>query len=65
MDREKNRHLFETLSKHIGHKTVIASYGDGGNPRSLCVECADCRWVILETFCDEDFVKHFGENGMA
>ena len=65
MNRETNSHLFDMLRNHFGHKIVIAAYGDSDNPRSLCVECKDCRWVILEAFCDEDFVENFGENGEA
>ena len=39
----------EQLKQHIGHKIVIANYGE-----SVCVECETCNEVL---YCEEDLTN--------
>ena len=36
------------LMYHLGHKIVIAFYGDEENPESVTVECETCNVVLYE-----------------
>ena len=53
--------LFNTLFKHRGHKVEIVVYGDWNNPDDVCLECADCNQIILDseiyTICGKDEIK--------
>jgi len=36
---------YDDLKRHVGHKIMCVTYGDGYN---VSVECTDCNEVILD-----------------
>ena len=49
-DSDFNNILWDILSKHYGHRVVIAKYGHGNPDESadICLECEDCNEVLLD-----------------
>lgn len=46
--------LAEKLRPHIGHNLVCVRYGSADAPADICVECEDCREVLVSA---EDYNK--------
>lgn len=40
--------LWNLLLKHKNHNIKIVTHGDRKNPYSVCLECEDCRCIILD-----------------
>lgn len=45
---EPDEILWDILSKHFGHRVVVAKYGDTSHPDDICLECEDCCEVLLD-----------------
>lgn len=42
---------YQELARHVGHKIVCVSYGDGVN---VAVECEDCNEVLMDYDKEEE-----------
>ena len=38
---------YQDLKEHIGHKIVVAGYGNLVDPVNIAIECKDCGEVLL------------------
>lgn len=61
---DKDKILWDVLSRHRGHKVDIVSYGDWDDPACVCLECEDCGEVVVDaelyTLCPrEDYIEEF------
>ncbi len=41
---------YDELKRHVGHKIVCVTYGEGQN---VAIECEDCNEVLLDYDKDE------------
>jgi len=45
IDLSFNGNGYSDLKEHLGHKIVVAEYGDGDN---IAIECEDCGCVLVD-----------------
>ena len=43
---------YDKMLKHVGHKIVVAYYGEMPKPQNIAIECEDCHEVLIDYDCE-------------
>lgn len=44
---------YTKILNHVGHKIVVAYYGEMSEPDNIAIECEDCHEVLIDYDCEE------------